>query len=719
MGAVLERPVVEKSFFGREKELTELSDIFKKPDCNLLTITGIGGVGKTALAQQFAEKMQPFFSGGMCFVSLADLEHSGQLASSIAVKLGLNVAEGNTSTHLLEVLKRRKILLVLDNFEHIIKASTLVEKIIRTSKFVKIIVTSRTRLAIPGEFIYQLSGMEVPASGEVECLFSSPPVQLFLSNMKSDIVFDLEDLKTVVKICQAVYYIPLAIKLASSWLDTLTPAQILENISSGAELLFKKNNLLDDRHSCFENVFNYSWIHISKEERLAFADVSIFKNRFSLAAAVFITGRAQAIFFSLVDKSLLQLHSDGYFSLHPLLHIFSQVKAEELLGRVEVLTDKHAEYYCNFLDDSFIPASNSFSSSEAMNIFIENLTEIRIALSNALKFKKRSYVIIAGTTFKQYFIRMGAFEEGKNFFDAAFELLKNTDKEKAISMFLAKATFVIEQTHYDDAVLIINKVQRNSTNLDDLAYSEYLLGKIYLRTANLQKSEVRMNNALRIAREAGNKHLEAIALGGLGDYYNHSIQIEEAVYFLKQAVKLNEQINDERALFSNYITLSDLMYNNKLGEQAMEYASRALVFAKSLQGDLYIALAFLTKACALKVLNQLPSALKNVDKSIYLFESIYSVWGMQSAYKTKASIELAQRRLPEATESIQTCLKLSELIGATYNSMESYITAGDIFTELSDFDKAEKIFQKAKKIATHLALDVLITQIEEKISNLK
>ena len=715
----MERPVVEKSFFGREKELAELSDILKNPDCNLLTITGIGGVGKTALAQQFAEKMKPFFSSGMCFISLADLEHSGQLASSIAVKLGLNITEGNTSTHLLEVLKRRKILLVLDNFEHIIKASTLVEKIIRTSKFIKIIVTSRTRLAIPGEFVYRLSGMEVPSSGEVEYLFSSPPVQLFLSNMKSDIVFDLDDLKIVVKICQAVHYIPLAIKLASSWLDTLSPAQILENISVGSELLFKKNNYSDERHSCFENVFNYSWIHISKEERFAFVDISIFKNRFSLAAAIFITGRSKATFFSLVDKSLLQLHSDGYFSLHPLLHIFSRVKVEELLGRVEELADKHAEYYCSFLNDGFISDSNSFSSSEAMNIFIENLTEIRNALIYALNLRKRTYVIVAGRNFKQYFMRMGAFEEGKNFFDAAFELLKKTDKEDALSMLVAKATFAIEQTHYDDAVLIINKVLKNSTNPDDLSYAEYLFGKIYLRTANLQKAEVRMNNALRIAREAGNKHLEAIALGGLGDYYNHSLEIEEAVYFLKQAVKLNEQINDERALFSNYLTLSDLMYNNKLGEQALEYASLALVFAKTLQGDLYIALAFLTKACALEVLNKLPSALKSVDKSIYLFESIYSVWGMQSAYKTKASIELALNHLPEATESIRVCLKLSESIGATYNSMEAYITAGDIFTELFDFDKAEKIFQKAKKIATHLAVDVLITQIEEKISNLK
>ncbi|MCD6589461.1 MAG: AAA family ATPase, partial [Candidatus Fermentibacteraceae bacterium] len=229
--------VQQQLFFGREKELSELSRKLMEPGCTVLTITGIGGVGKTSTAMKLAEDLQFRFDDGVYFVPLSGLEHSGQVAPAIASKLGLRISGGSFARQLKDILKQKNLLLVLDNFEHLISASSLVEEIGLASEQVKMLVTSRTRLNIAGEFVYELSGMTIPEEDTHEILLSSPPVRLFLSNPDVDGKLDLDDMKTVVQICRSVNGVPLGIVLASSWLIEMTPLEILRRISETEDLL--------------------------------------------------------------------------------------------------------------------------------------------------------------------------------------------------------------------------------------------------------------------------------------------------------------------------------------------------------------------------------------------------------------------------------------------------------------------------------------------------
>lgn len=220
----------KKLFFGRERELSELTDSLMDADCRILTITGIGGVGKTTLALKLSERLQSRFKNGVCFVPLADLEHSGQVAPAIISKLGFRITHGDMARLLPDSLRNQNILLVLDNFEHLTSAAFLLEKIGLEAENVKLLVTSRARLNVAGETVYELSGMHIPVEQSQEVLLSSAPVRLFLANPEVDGRLDLEDLKVVVKICREVDGVPLGIVLASSWLYRMSPLEILSEI---------------------------------------------------------------------------------------------------------------------------------------------------------------------------------------------------------------------------------------------------------------------------------------------------------------------------------------------------------------------------------------------------------------------------------------------------------------------------------------------------------
>jgi len=706
----------QKLFFGRERELSQLSRKLMEPGCTVLTITGIGGVGKTSTAMKLADDLQFHFSHGVCFVRLADLEHSGQVAPAIASKLGLVISGGSFVRQLTDILKEKNLLLVLDNFEHLIRAASLVEEIGLASERVKLLVTSRTRLNVAGEFVYELSGMTIPEEGTLELLFSSPPVKLFLSNPDINGILNLDNMKTVVQICRSVNGLPLGIVLASSWLNTMTPPEILNRISGKEDLLLRETPRRERRHSSLRRVFEYSWMLLSHDERMLFAELSIFRGGFTEEAVEYVTGKSGEILQGLRNKSLLQ-SEEGIYSLHQLLYTFSTGKMEDRVSRKKALVVRHSEYYCRLLKRNERVLLRE-DSSNAMKEITKSLPEIRAAVATVVQLKMREAFLSGSKSLRHYLMRTGLLEEGFEVFRKASEMLKSTHLEQSLQMMSNQADFAIEMTRYEEAAVLLETVltRGGRASFGSAAVSS---GIVYIRTGNLVRAENRMNSVLEFARESGDRALEARALGGLGDLFNHKLEPDKAVYFTEQAVEANRELGDIRGLFSNLITLSNIVVNHGTGGSSLEYAESAMKCAELLRGDLYIALGHISVSEALECQGELNKALEHAVESVGLFDKVNSRWGLQSSLRTLATIRFSLGMVEQSIAAIERSIRISGAIGGTYNSMESFVTGGEIFEKTGDTGRALELYSRARKIAGHLNIGKILRELDEKIAALK
>ncbi|MGB9724492.1 MAG: ATP-binding protein, partial [Chloroflexia bacterium] len=218
-------PVQPTPFVGREKELAQVLSLLDYPHCRLLTLVGPGGVGKTRLALQAAAEKVENFSHGVYFVPLAALASPEFLVSAIADALRFSFyGPEEPQTQLASYLREKRMLLVLDNFEHLLAGAGRVAELLQAAPEVKVMATSREALRLHGEWVFPLGGLERPAEEEEE-VERYAAVQLFLQGARRarpDFLLSAEDRPAVVRICRLVEGLPLGIELASSWVRVLS-----------------------------------------------------------------------------------------------------------------------------------------------------------------------------------------------------------------------------------------------------------------------------------------------------------------------------------------------------------------------------------------------------------------------------------------------------------------------------------------------------------------
>jgi predicted ATPase/DNA-binding CsgD family transcriptional regulator len=342
-------PAQVTSFVGRTQELAEISDLLSDVDCHLLTLLGAGGTGKTRLAIAVAERQASNFADGVCFVPLQAIASSENALSTIVTELEIQVREGSVKEQFMYFLNDRQLLLVIDNFEHLLDDADLLAEINEAAPEVKLLVTSREALNLQSEWLYQVAGMHVPQGDDAIEQFSA--VQLFVERarqVRRD--FSLEDeRKHVAQICRLVEGMPLAIEIAAAWVKRLSCAAIADEIGSNLDFLASNLRDVPDRHRSIRAVFAYSWGLLHVEEQTVFMKLSVFHGGFTREAAEAVTGASLIILSDLVDKSMLRLNPNGRYDIHELLRQYAEEKLDELHEIHRKTLDQHCEYYLKAL----------------------------------------------------------------------------------------------------------------------------------------------------------------------------------------------------------------------------------------------------------------------------------------------------------------------------------------------------------------------------------
>jgi len=356
-------------FIGREKEMEAIKELVSEN--RLVTLTGAGGCGKTRLAIQLALQVVPDYADGVWMVELAPVTVPDHMDQAIAEVFGIKEQPGSTLIKIIShYLENKKLLLILDNCEHLIKAcSEIVEKILKSTKKVSILCTSREALNIADEVAWRVPSLSLPENGKelsATEVKQYEAVQLFVARAKNkqpDFNLSEHNAHPVVQICNRLDGIPLAIELAASRVNVLNPELIVSKLDDRFRLLTGGSRTALERHKTLQATIDWSYDLLSEKEKKVFHQLSVFVNGFDFEAYEHIcrTGTAEHVdltdlLSSLVEKSLVitkTMESGAY--RYQLLETIRHYTKEKLLvsGESDSTRESHYQYYNKLSEQAY------------------------------------------------------------------------------------------------------------------------------------------------------------------------------------------------------------------------------------------------------------------------------------------------------------------------------------------------------------------------------
>ena len=351
-------PAELTTFVGRRRELSEARRLLGSS--RMLTLTGPGGVGKTRLALRVAAEARRTFPDGVWFVELATLTDPQLLSHTVANALELRQVSSDPAADLAAYLEQKRLLVVLDNCEHLTDAcAVLASKLLAAALDLRIVATSRHLLGIEGEQILQVPPLSVPdtdvLAGDATHYES---VRLFLDRATAvapDFAITDANRAVVIELCRRLDGIPLAIELAAVWLRVLAPTQILDRLEDRFRLLTSDRSAALARHQALEATVGWSYGLCSVEEQLMWARLSVFSGGFDLEAAEDVcsgdgVSRSEVLdrIASLVNKSVIVRHqaTDRSAAWYQMLEVIRQYGVQRLDdAQVRALQVRHRDHY--------------------------------------------------------------------------------------------------------------------------------------------------------------------------------------------------------------------------------------------------------------------------------------------------------------------------------------------------------------------------------------
>jgi predicted ATPase/DNA-binding SARP family transcriptional activator len=585
-------PTSGSAFVGRDLELAEVSELLSKEECRLLTLTGVGGVGKTRMALQVAAQLSHGYPDGVCFVNLDALDAPGPLPVTVADALKLRL-EGpdDALIQITKHLAHKRLLLVLDNFEHLLEGAPLASELIRQCPHLKLLVTSRESLNLSEEWRFPMGGLSYPEQKSVSLEESQyfDAVRLFVQRVKQvqpGFVLSQDDLPFVLQICQKLEGSALGLELAAVWAKTLPLAEIAKEISDNLDFLASSSRNAKKRHQSIRAVFDYSWELLTPKEQEVLRKLSVFVGGFSKEAARQVADASLPILAALVDKSLLRVSPNGRYDRHMLVYQYSQEKLAEVPQEKEQTESKHGAYYLQLLREQ-VGFSHTAKRKVARQILAQDYNNIHTSWAWAVAQKQPE--IIRHTAFALSDFFEGHRQDGLETFARAAAALGETNPQHWDTKHRAALAYVllgqaIQQRSLSNspkktkalserAVALLEKLEDDyglARGLCELADDEAALG-------HHAKAQELLTEALTLARRAGEPTLigRILCLRSLQNRETASAQ--EARDFIEGALReLSEMGSSNHQAYLLLIYGASLVYEGHLeeGEARLEESLR-------------------------------------------------------------------------------------------------------------------------------------------------
>lgn len=670
---------------GRQAEIAQITQRLAIPDCRLLTIVGMGGVGKTRLAIQVATEQMGAFLDGVCFVPLAPVSSREFLVHAIAEALRFTFhGKDAPKKQLLDYLCEKELLILLDNFEHLLAGAHLLAQIIQIAPQVKLLVTSRERLALREEWLYEIQGLHYPETlpptqdiadvEEVATAFGA--LQLFLHNatrVQADFAPSSEEGRFIMRICQLVEGMPLGIELASAWIRTLPCQEIAQAIERNLGFLTTAWSNVPARHQSVRAVFDHSWKLLTSEERRLFRRLSVLEGGFHRQAAVQVAGASFTSLSSLVDKSLLQVtparpgQRESRYNLHELLRQYGAELLESVPEEKAEVRQLHCLHFTSFLQQREKDMSAG-EQKEALEAIGEEIENVRAAWHYAVRIGNNDAIQASfGSLFRFYLVR-GWFQEGESAFGAAAAALGAIEAKK----------------DRGQAILLGQLLARQGAFNTELSL--------------LDRAEELLQKSITLLNEHGAQAEAAFALSCRGSVFRNRGQYEQARDLMQEGLTLHLE-NDNRLGAANVLNeLGSVAYRLSHYSEAKEYLQASLDIRREYNDQQGIARCLMNLGAVAYRLGDYQEAWHLGSDSLKLCEAIGDQWGVAACSNNLGNVAERQGELPTAEKLYQQSLAIKRGMGHRMSMATSLYNLGKIARRLEEYERSKRLYEEALTI---------------------
>lgn len=421
-------PLPLPALIGRERELAQIAERLADNECRLLNLVGPGGIGKTTLALAAAQAQLGAFLDGVWFVPLAAVTNTEQLLGAIAETLAVKPNEEQERTaQLLEHLRGKTMLLVLDNFEQLTGAQEFLSELLRSAPHVKLVLTSRVALELRAEWQVRVEGLTYPSDeSPVQTVREFQAVRLFMERARrvsAGFAPNAQEELQIARICRLLWGSPLGIELAAGWTDAWSCRAIADEIETNLDFLATDAQDVPARHHSLRRVFEQSWAHLNENERMTLCKLAVFQLPFRRHTAQQVAGVTVYQLAGLAHKSFLIPDSEERYALHPLLKQFLTEKLDAQSEVQHELRDRHAAYFAEWVtgwNRRLKQFGQEYSVTEMRGTYVE----LAAALQWAAARRNGRVMARMGTELYNFMAAVGRYEEGIALFGRAAQTLQ-------------------------------------------------------------------------------------------------------------------------------------------------------------------------------------------------------------------------------------------------------------------------------------------------------
>lgn len=742
-------PAPVTPLLGREAELATLKQLLADPACRLLTLVGPGGIGKTRLGIELACLQWERFADGVFFSSLAATSSSEFMVPVISRAIGLHFSgSSEPRRQIVDYLSTRQALLLLDNLEHLLKGVDLLVELLEKAPAVKLLVTSRERLELQGEWVFEVQGLPVPDAGEMLDLEKYSSVRLFVQRARQariDFQLSSEDGAHVARICQLVEGMPLAIELAATWAPMLSCQEIATEIERSIDFLSTTMRDLPERQRSIRATFDYSWKLLTEEERRVLRRLAVFRGGFPREAVQEVVGASLPLLSALVAKSFLRRTADGRYGIHELVR---QYVAERLAGEDTEQADarrRHSSYYTAFVA-GWEGELKGARQAQALAALDDEIDNIRVGWRWAIEQGQEAAIVRYINTMMPYYEIRGWHEEAVQVCERVLSAMKEWEAPEAPQLAaraqayqaaalqnlgrLAEARQLLEESlaqaqalgakediahalvrlgsgaifagAADVALSYFDQALELYVALDDHYGQAWALQSLGWATLNLEQVDLAQqyhHRTLPLLHQHGPQNLLVWTLFELGGMARERGDYEEAQAYLEEAKCVAEEIGYHFALLSCLLGLGQTAEAVGRYRRAQRYYRRAVDLQRQvgLVTDVATCLALLVRAALASADD---SRAENHLRELQTFVEKTSNQIARGCYQyASGEFALSKGRLDEAEMTLQQSVSSLRPTRRRAIALLSMLSLGQLYWQLGDEDRAEAQFQNALREA--------------------
>lgn len=696
-------PVRRTSFIGRDPELTELSGFLADPACQLLTLLGPAGVGKTRLALQLAQEQLRFgqFADGVYFVSLDALLEPNLILPTLAHALQLSwQGSEDVLEQLSQTIDRRTMLLVCDNFEHLLDGATVLAELVNRCPRLTFLVTSRERLHLEAEQVFPLEGLPYPRAGALPVSEAEhiDAVQLFVQRaQRANPHFELNasNVADVIALCGLVEGLPLGLELAAGWTRVLSCADIVAELERNLDFLSSETRDIPVRHQSLRATFESSWGLLTPKEQAVLRGLAVFRGGFRREGASRVAGASISLLASLMDKSLLRVSQNGRYDRHSLLYQFTQEKLAEQAHEQACLQAEHASYYLELAER----AEAQLRSREQVRWFAclnEELENIRAALQYLETQPDMTSALRLATALGYFWETQGHYHEGYGYLS---QLLAKTAGTTVIrtKALLQAAHLSWRQGDHQRAQRLYEQSLTQAKALDDkVLWVNALLGLgiiAHVNRGDYDAARSYFQSGLELAKDSEEAALTAYALRQLGALNLDQAHYGQARSHYEESARLYDEVEDPLGRAKSLMNLAtvltylgDLERAHRLNEESLELF-RAV-------GDRHgegVALLNLGVDASKKEDRQ--ESIRLYQQSLALFRELGDQRMVSHLLNNLAGVFQTLSKPHQAQSLLTESLTLQRRIGDVSLISHALYLQGKVHSDLGERDKAYRCYQ--------------------------